>query len=171
MRTPRRRSRRSTARSTTAGPSASTRPVRRPTTRAGLAAPADPHRGGRPGRPPRPPLTSMRVGGTGARDMTRLFGPAILPIAAFFLFGGAAPSGDDLVFTGGRVVDGTGAAAFRADVAVRGGLIAAVGELAPDRIARARRRIDATGLVVSPGFIDLLGQSEYNALVDQIGRE
>ena len=109
----------------------------------------------------------MRVGGTGGRDMTRLFGAAILPIAAFFLFGGAAPSGDDLVFTGGRVVDGTGAVAFRADVAVRGGLIAAVGELAPDRIARARRRIDATGLVVSPGFIDLLGQSEYNALVDR----
>ena len=109
----------------------------------------------------------MRVGGTGARDMTRLFGAAILPIAAFFLFGGAAPSGDDLVFTGGRVVDGTGAVAFRADVAVRGGLIAAVGELAPDRIAGARRRIDATGLVVSPGFIDLLGQSEYNALVDR----
>ena len=71
------------------------------------------------------------------------------------------------MFTGGRVVDGTGKAAFRGDVAVRDGRIAAVGDLAPDRIARARRRIDATGLVVAPGFIDLLGQSEYNALVDR----
>jgi N-acyl-D-amino-acid deacylase len=99
--------------------------------------------------------------------MTRFFRAAALPVAAFFLFAGAAPPGDDLVFTGGRIVDGTGKAAFRGDVAVRDGRIAAVGDLASDRIARARRRIDATGLVVAPGFIDLLGQSEYNALVDR----
>ena len=99
--------------------------------------------------------------------MTRFFRAATLPVAALFLFAGAAPRGDDLVFTGGRVVDGTGKAAFRGDVAVRDGRIDAVGDLAPDRIARARRRIDATGLVVAPGFIDLLGQSEYNALVDR----
>jgi dihydroorotase/N-acyl-D-amino-acid deacylase len=99
--------------------------------------------------------------------MTRFFRAATLPVAALLLFAGAAPREDDLVFTGGRVVDGTGKAAFRGDVAVRDGRIAAVGDLAPDRIARARRRIDATGLVVAPGFIDLLGQSEYNALVDR----
>jgi dihydroorotase/N-acyl-D-amino-acid deacylase len=99
--------------------------------------------------------------------MTPFLRAAILPVAAFLLFVGAAPARDDLVFTGGRVVDGTGAAAFRGDVAVRDGRIAAVGNVAPDRIARARRRIDATGLVVTPGFIDLLGQSEYNALVDR----
>jgi dihydroorotase/N-acyl-D-amino-acid deacylase len=109
----------------------------------------------------------MRAGGRIARDMIRFSGAAILPIAALFLFVGAASSGDDLVFTGGRVVDGTGAPAIRADVAVRNGLITAVGELAPDRIARAHRRVDVTGLVVSPGFIDLLGQSEYNVLVDR----
>ncbi len=99
--------------------------------------------------------------------MTRFFRAAALPAAALFLFAGAAPSGDDLVFTGGRVVDGSGKAAFRGDVAVRDGRISGVGNLAPDRIARARRRIDATGLVIAPGFIDLLGQSEYNALVDR----
>src|SRR6266508_1463010 len=99
--------------------------------------------------------------------MTRFFRAATLPVAALFLFVCAAPPGDDLVFTGGRVVDGTGKGAFRGDVAVKDGRIAAVGDLAPDRIARARRRIDATGLVVAPGFIDLLGQSEYNALVDR----
>lgn len=70
---------------------------------------------------------------------------------------------DDVVFEGGRVVDGTGAPWFVADVAVRDGRISSVGRL--DK-RPARRRIDARGLVVAPGFIDLLGQSEYNVLVD-----
>jgi N-acyl-D-amino-acid deacylase len=69
----------------------------------------------------------------------------------------------DILFTNARVVDGTGAPWFAADVAVEGGRIAAVGRLAP---ASAARAIDATGLVLAPGFIDLLGQSEYNVLVD-----
>ena len=69
----------------------------------------------------------------------------------------------DLLLRGGRVVDGSGAPWFAADVAVKDGRIAAVGKL-PD--AKAKRVIDAAGLVVAPGFIDLLGQSEYNVLVD-----
>ncbi len=69
----------------------------------------------------------------------------------------------DLVLAGGRVVDGTGAPWFRADVGIVGDRIAAVGDL---REAEATRRIDATGLVVAPGFIDMMGQSEYNVLVD-----
>jgi N-acyl-D-amino-acid deacylase len=69
----------------------------------------------------------------------------------------------DLLLTGGRVVDGTGAPWFSADVAVRDGKIAAVGRLAG---ATARRTVDVSGLVVAPGFVDLLGQSEYNVLVD-----
>ena len=69
----------------------------------------------------------------------------------------------DLIFSGGRVVDGTGAPWFKADVGVKGDRIAAVGDLAK---ATAGRRIDATGLVLSPGFIDMMGQSEYNVLVD-----
>ena len=99
--------------------------------------------------------------------MKPFFRATILPVVAFLPFMRAAPAGDDLVFTGGRVADGTGAAAFRGEVAVRDGRISSVGDLAPDRIARARRRVDVTGLVVAPGFIDLLGQSEYNALVDR----
>jgi len=74
---------------------------------------------------------------------------------------------DDLVFAGGVVVDGTGAPGFRADVAVRDGHIASIGKLSAERKQRARRVIDASALVVCPGFIDLLGQSEYNALVDR----
>jgi dihydroorotase/N-acyl-D-amino-acid deacylase len=69
----------------------------------------------------------------------------------------------DLLLAGGRVVDGTGAPWFRADVCVVGDRIEAVGALGP---RAARRRIDASKLVVAPGFIDMLGQSEYNVLVD-----
>jgi N-acyl-D-amino-acid deacylase len=69
----------------------------------------------------------------------------------------------DLLFAGGRVVDGTGAPWFRADVCVVGDKIAAVGQLAA---AHAKRRIDASRLIIAPGFIDMLGQSEYNVLVD-----
>ncbi len=69
----------------------------------------------------------------------------------------------DLIFSGGRVVDGTGAPWFKADVGVKGDRIAAVGDLSK---ATAGRRIDAKGLVLSPGFIDMMGQSEYNVLVD-----
>jgi N-acyl-D-amino-acid deacylase len=69
----------------------------------------------------------------------------------------------DLIFAGGRVVDGTGAPWFRADVGVIGDRIASIGNLTK---ATARRRIDASRLVLAPGFIDMMGQSEYRVLVD-----
>ena len=77
----------------------------------------------------------------------------------------AAPAGlrCDLLLTGGRVVDGSGAPWFRGDLCVLGDRIAAVGHLGE---ATAARTIDASGLVVAPGFIDMLGQSEYHLLVD-----
>jgi N-acyl-D-amino-acid deacylase len=87
----------------------------------------------------------------------------ILALLSVLLSAAAAVPPCDLLFTGGRVVDGTGAPWYRADVCVVGDRIAAVGPLG-DRAAR--RRIDATGLVIAPGFIDMLGQSEYNVLVD-----
>jgi dihydroorotase/N-acyl-D-amino-acid deacylase len=78
-----------------------------------------------------------------------------------------APAGQartfDVVIANGRVVDGTGAPWFRADVGITGDRITAIGNLAS---AGAGTRIDAAGLVVAPGFIDLLGQSEFNVLVD-----
>ena len=80
------------------------------------------------------------------------------------LAGGGARAADyDLIIAGGRVVDGTGAPWFQADVGVRGGRIVAVGNLEK---ASARRRVDASGKYVAPGFIDMLGQSELNLLVD-----
>jgi N-acyl-D-amino-acid deacylase len=69
----------------------------------------------------------------------------------------------DVVITNGRVVDGTGAPWFRADVGLTGDRITAIGNLSA---ASAATRIDAAGQVVAPGFIDLLGQSEFNVLVD-----
>ncbi len=58
----------------------------------------------------------------------------------------------ELVIAGGTVVDGTGAAATPGDVVVDAGKIVHVGKLAPS--VKGKRRIDATGLVVTPGFID-----------------
>ena len=69
----------------------------------------------------------------------------------------------DVLIKGGRVVDGTGAPWFRSDVGIAGDRIVAIGSLAG---ASATTTIDATNLVVAPGFIDLLGQSEFNVLVD-----
>jgi dihydroorotase/N-acyl-D-amino-acid deacylase len=74
----------------------------------------------------------------------------------------AAPAYDVLI-TGGRLVDGTGAPWVRADLALAGDRIVAIGDLAG---RASRQTVDATGLVVAPGFIDMLGQSEFNVLVD-----
>jgi N-acyl-D-amino-acid deacylase len=69
----------------------------------------------------------------------------------------------DLVVGGGRIVDGTGAPSYRGDVGVRAGRIAAIGKLDG---AAADRRVDAAGLVVAPGFIDLMGQTALPLLED-----
>ncbi|MCY3543906.1 MAG: D-aminoacylase [Chloroflexi bacterium] len=69
----------------------------------------------------------------------------------------------DVVIIGGSVVDGTGVAAFRADVGVEGETIAAIGDLSQ---SDARRVIDATGLTVSPGFIDTHTHSDAVLLTD-----
>ena len=69
----------------------------------------------------------------------------------------------DALLTNGRIVDGTGAPWFRGDVGIVGDRISAIGSLSG---AAAATTVDATNLVVAPGFIDLLGQSEFNVLVD-----
>lgn len=72
-------------------------------------------------------------------------------------------SGLDLVVRGGTLVDGTGAPARRADVGVRAGRIVAVGDLAH---VEAAPWLEATGLVVAPGFIDVHSHSDFTLLVD-----
>jgi N-acyl-D-amino-acid deacylase len=68
----------------------------------------------------------------------------------------------DLVIRGGTIVDGTGGAPFVADVGVRGDAIAAVGAIAAEQ---GRDVIDATGLTVTPGFVDIHSHSDGSLLV------
>jgi len=104
-----------------------------------------------------------------------VFVSAILIIAGALIFpavnvvenASAAAVEFDLVIRGGRVVDGTGRAGFIADVGLRGDRVVRVGRIG--RNARAGRTIDARGLIVAPGFIDMLGQSEQNLLIDPRG--
>jgi N-acyl-D-amino-acid deacylase len=69
----------------------------------------------------------------------------------------------DTVVRNGRIIDGTGSPWYSGDIGIRDGRIAAIGNLTN---APARRTIDAHGMVVAPGFIDMLGQSELTILVD-----
>jgi N-acyl-D-aspartate/D-glutamate deacylase/CubicO group peptidase (beta-lactamase class C family) len=62
----------------------------------------------------------------------------------------------DLVIRNGRIVDGTGAPWFRGDLAINNGRIVKVGRLSG---SEAKRTIDAQGLIVSPGFVDMMGQT------------
>src|ERR1700729_1967652 len=78
-----------------------------------------------------------------------------------FLFAASQPY--DVVVRNGHIVDGTGSPWYAGDIGIRAGKIAAIGHLEG---APARRSIDAHGMVVAPGFIDMLGQSELTILVD-----
>ena len=69
----------------------------------------------------------------------------------------------DLVVQAGTILDGTGGQRFRADVGVSDGRIVAVGDLAD---ADSTRRLDAEGLLVAPGFIDIHSHSDFTLLID-----
>lgn len=69
----------------------------------------------------------------------------------------------DIVIRGGRLIDGTGNASFLADVAIQDGRIARIGKLGK---VNAKRVIDAKGLAVSPGFIDIHNHSDYTLITD-----
>ncbi|MDP6667371.1 MAG: D-aminoacylase [Dehalococcoidia bacterium] len=70
----------------------------------------------------------------------------------------------DLVIRNGTVIDGTGSHGFEADVAVKGDTVVTVGEIAPN--AETASEVDATGRVVTPGFIDLHTHSDSSFLID-----
>jgi dihydroorotase/N-acyl-D-amino-acid deacylase len=79
------------------------------------------------------------------------------------LLAAAAPQKLDLVIEHGRIVDGTGSPWVRGDVGIQGDRIVRMGDL---HDVPSKLRIDARDHVVTPGFIDLLGQSELSLLVD-----
>ena len=95
--------------------------------------------------------------------------PALAPLfalvaASLALFAQTATY--DVLIRGGRIIDGTGNPWFQGDVAIKDGRIISVGHLAN---ATATRVIDATGLVVTPGFIDLHTHSDLSLLADGNG--
>src|SRR5258708_3668724 len=72
----------------------------------------------------------------------------------------SSQSSYDVILSGGRVVDGTGSAWFYGDVAIRGDRIARVTPAGLLSGATAKERIDARGMTIAPGFIDIQGQSQ-----------
>lgn len=69
----------------------------------------------------------------------------------------------DIIIRNGHIMDGTGSPWYSGDIGIRDGKIAAIGDLEK---ATAKQTIDAAGMAVAPGFIDMLGQSELTILVD-----
>ena len=82
-------------------------------------------------------------------------------LTLLLLFAGLLPAQYDVLIRNGRVIDGAGNSWIRADVAIRGDSIAAVGQLPG---ATATRVIDAGGRVVAPGFIDIHTHSRRGIL-------
>lgn len=73
------------------------------------------------------------------------------------------PAPFDVIIRNGHILDGAGGPWYSADIGIRGNRIAAIGKLGD---SQAKQVIDATGDVISPGFIDMLGQSEMALLID-----
>jgi dihydroorotase/N-acyl-D-amino-acid deacylase len=89
---------------------------------------------------------------------------AVLMAAGAWVPSSYAAGGEyDLVIANGHIIDGTGSPWYAGDVAIMAGRIAAIGNLSH---ASRKRTIDAHGMIVAPGFIDMLGQSELTVLVD-----
>ena len=113
------------------------------------------------------PIPKVRVtfgsGADGTIDrLTMPLEPAVAEIA--FARKSPAPApGYDLIIRNGRVVDGSGNPWFLGDVAVRGDTIVRVAPAGMLKEAPARRSVDASGMVVAPGFIDIQGHSRQGA--------
>jgi dihydroorotase/N-acyl-D-amino-acid deacylase len=88
---------------------------------------------------------------------------AVLTLLATFVSAQSTTATYDIIIRHGHIIDGTGSPWYSGDIGIRDGRIAAIGFLGA---AQAKRTIDAHGLVVAPGFIDMLGQSEMTILVN-----
>ena len=95
--------------------------------------------------------------------MRRVSAALVLLLAASACVRTTAQQPYDIVIVGGSVLNGEGTPAVRRDVGIRGGRIATIGDLSA---ATTARRIDASGLTVAPGFIDMHNHSDYTILVE-----
>ncbi|MFZ0062475.1 MAG: D-aminoacylase [Pyrinomonadaceae bacterium] len=87
----------------------------------------------------------------------------LIAMALPWAVAGQTPGDFDVLIKGGTVYDGTGRAPRRADVAIKGDRIVAIGNL---KTARARSVVDAHGLAIAPGFINMLSWSTESLIVD-----
>lgn len=98
--------------------------------------------------------------------MRRLFAALTAMAVGLGLLFAQAPK-FDLVITGGKIVDGSGGPWYYADVGIKGDSITAIGKLDP---ASAARRLDAKGLIVAPGFIDIHTHASRGIFQDPIAQ-
>ncbi|HXC88062.1 MAG TPA: D-alanyl-D-alanine carboxypeptidase/D-alanyl-D-alanine-endopeptidase [Candidatus Cybelea sp.] len=112
---------------------------------------------------PPDPDAAQSVGGQALGEIAAAAYDAPLDTPSTSAADSSAPGTYDIIIRHGHVVDGAGNPWYAADVAIQGERIAAIGNLG-DR--HAKREIDAKGQIVSPGFIDMLGQSESALLLD-----
>ncbi len=103
-----------------------------------------------------------------AKAFRRAISPILCPCAALVIASACQPSPPlfDVIVRGGQLLDGTGAEPRRADVGIKGDRITSIGDLSGQRAAQD---VDAAGMVVAPGFIDVQGQSGTTLLVDGHG--
>jgi len=87
---------------------------------------------------------------------------ALIPLLLIF-FGCSTPERFDVLISNGNIIDGSGNAAYRADIGIMSDSIAAIGDL---RKASAVTEIDATGLTVAPGFINMLSWAVESLIED-----
>src|SRR5215510_5525571 len=103
--------------------------------------------------------------------MISLFAPSNQGLCAAFLLSlvtrvaaeSPSPAEFDVLIKGGTIYDGTGAPGRTGDVAIRGDCIVGVGDL---KSAKAKNVIDAHGLAVAPGFINMLSWSVESLIID-----
>src|SRR3954454_13426330 len=90
----------------------------------------------------------------------------LLPLIVAAARAAEKPKTYDVVLRGGTVYDGSGGKPFTGDVAVNGDRIVAVGAIGSLGNAKGKKEIDARGLAVSPGFVNMLSWATESLLVD-----
>ncbi len=110
------------------------------------------------------PDATQKIAGEALGEIASAAYDAPLPKAQAQVQGKTSSGSDfDVLIKNGHIIDGSGNPWVSGDIAIRGDRIAAIGNL---QNAHANSVIDAKGLVISPGFIDMLGQSEASLLID-----